>query len=181
MEAWWAALDLAPKIFYVIGIVSGLMLLVQLVLTVLGGDADDFDAADGDVSVFSIRTVTAFFVGFGWTGVALLQSGASVLVSTLGGLFVGGLFMFGVLALMRFVYSLQASGTVQFGNAVGMVATVYVPIAPEGTGTGQIELMIQNRLRVLDARTRGDRRLERGEQVRVVEVVGSSTMIVEPA
>lgn len=181
MEAWWAALDLAPKIFYVIGIVSGLMLLVQLVLTVLGGDVDDFDAADGDVSVFSIRSVTAFFVGFGWTGVALLQSGSSVLVATLGGLFVGGMFMAGVLALMRFVYSLQASGTVDLAKAVGMTGTVYVPIAPSGSGTGQIELLIQNRLRVLDARTRGERKLERGEDVRVIEVVGTSTMIVEPA
>ncbi len=182
MDAWWQALDLAPKIFYVIGIASGGLLLVQTIMTLFGadGDIEGLDVHDGDVSVFSIRTVTAFFVGFGWTGVALLNGGSSVPVATLGGVFVGGLFMVGVLVLMRFVYGLQTSGTVDYANAVGRAATVYVPIAPNLSGTGQVEFVIQSRHRVLDARTRGERRLERGERVRILEITGTTEVLVEP-
>ena len=85
MIEWWQTLGqevpahaTGLKIFYTIGIVSGVILTIQMVMSLLGGEADldGMDAGEGgDTGLFSIRSVGAFFTGFGWTGVAMLQNG----------------------------------------------------------------------------------------------------------
>lgn len=186
LGVWWGSLDTALRVFYVIGLASAGVLLLQLVAMLFGFDgADDFDA-DGALdhgsggSILSVRTVTAFFVGFGWTGVAMLKGGSSVPVATLAGLVVGGMFMFAVFALMRLLYSMQASGTLDYRNAVGEVGRVYVPIGAAMAKSGQVEVMVQGRLRTVAALTRAPEPLPAGARIRVVEVIDRGTLLVEP-
>ena len=80
MIDWWDSLQLERQIFYGIGIVSLLLLLLQLGLSIIGAELDHFDLpGSGEhgsgASVLSIRTVTAFFTGFGWVGVICLNRG----------------------------------------------------------------------------------------------------------
>ena len=92
MLDWWNALALDLQIFYGIGILSTVLLVLQLIMTMMGtdGDApldgmDALDAADGidgvdvehgdGLGLVSTRTVIAFLVGFGWTG-AIARVGA---------------------------------------------------------------------------------------------------------
>ena len=87
MIEWWQNLGQEVpshasglKVFYTIGIVSGAILTIQMILSLIGSETDfDVDGLDagegGDTGLFSIRSVGAFFTGFGWTGVAMLQHG----------------------------------------------------------------------------------------------------------
>jgi hypothetical protein len=183
MQAWWGSLDTALKVFYATGLASGLVLVIQIALMVLGldGDGADGDIGEhGETGVLSVRTVTAFFAGFGWTGVAMLEGGSSVAVATFAGLVVGGGFMAAVLLLMRLIYGLRAEGNLDYRNAIGTVGKVYTPIAANMEHGGQVEVMVQGRLCTVQAFTRADRALATNTRVRVVELVDETTLLVEP-
>ncbi|MYF94313.1 MAG: hypothetical protein F4210_02150, partial [Holophagales bacterium] len=122
MEAvsdWWGSLEGAYRVFYALGMVSALALLVQVILTVFGLD-DIFDAADGDgVSLLSLRTVSGFLAGFGWTGVVMLRAGYSTLPAAIGGTVVGLRLAGRRLLIMRGMMGLRDRGTLAYPEAVG--------------------------------------------------------------
>ena len=181
MEAWWGSLDTALQIFYAIAVTTSTLLAVQLTLMVLGadgiGDVDDVDAGGG---VLSVRTVTAFFTGFGWAGVAAIEAGLSLPAALAVATAVGGAFMVGVLVLMRALWGLSYSGTLNYRNAIGNVGSVYLRIPLGMSGPGQIEVMLQGRLRVVQAFTRSEKEIPNRARVKVVDLMDQTTLIVEP-
>lgn len=190
MDAWWTSMGLALQIFYAIALATTMLLVLQLALLLVGvdhdGDAGDMPD-DGDPShghgggaVFSIRSVTAFFTGFGWTGVAAIQAGWPVVAATLAALAVGALFMAGILALMRGLMGLRSSGTLNYHNAIGNVGTVYVTVPAAMKGPGRVEVLIQGRLAVVEAFTHAARPLATRERVRVVGLLDETTLVIEP-
>jgi hypothetical protein len=48
LSAWWEALTLIQKIFWVVAGPSTLLLIIQLILTFAGGEIDDIDI-DSDI------------------------------------------------------------------------------------------------------------------------------------
>lgn len=184
MQSLWQSLNLELQIFYGVGILALLILIIQLVLSFFGGDADSmdggFDAHGDGLGVFSIRGVAGFFTGFGWTGAVLLRSGHSLVVAIIGGLIVGLGFMFVIFFMMRSMMRLQSSGTLDYNNAIGEVATVYVTVPADAKAGGQIEVMVQGRLITAEAIYRGASSIAPGSKVQVVEKVGNSTFIVTP-
>lgn len=185
MELWWQALDLEMRIFYGIGIISLFSLLLQMVLLLFGGMDDHSDISNvgehsSGLGVLSFRGITAFFLGFGWAGVIALKAGLGLAASIAIGLGTGGVLMVGIFLLMTSLMRLQSSGSLNYNNAVGEVATVYVTIPPDRKGGGQIEVMIQGRLATAEALQKGAIPLSQGEKVRVLETIGKSTFIVEP-
>ena len=185
MFEWWSTLGRALQIFYGIALTTSALMLFQLVLMLFGMDGDsDFDVDDiddhGSGGILSVRTITAFFVGFGWTGVAALEAGWQLLPTILVSTAVGGAFMGGVFALMRTLYSMRYSGTLDYRNAVGQVGNVYLRIPAAMAGPGQIEVLVQGRLRTVQAFTRAERQLANNERVRVTELMDETTLLVEP-
>ena len=188
MELWWQALNLELQIFYGIGLLALLALVLQFVLLFFGGFDDATDLGDaggvGDhgsgLGIFSFRGITAFFLGFGWTGVIVLKGGHSLALAIGLGLLVGTILMVAIFLLMRSMMRLQSSGTLDYQNAVGEVATVYVTIPAEGKAGGQVEVMIQGRLSVAEALHKGATAIAPGTKVKVVEMIGRSTLVVEP-
>ena len=93
---------------------------------------------------------------------------------------VGLLFASSIFYLMRFLNSLKHSGTLDYANAVGEVGTVYLPIPAGMDGTGRIQVIVQGRLKEIQALTRHSERLDNRARVRVVELLDDTTLIVEP-
>jgi len=190
--AWWEALATPDKVFWAIALVTSVILAIQILMTLFGfdGDADvdmDFDAdLDGDighgdgVGLLSIRTVTAFFTGFGWGGILALDADFSVLGALLVGTATGGAMMGIVYGTLRTLYSMSYSGTLDYRNAIGAYGNVYLPIPPEMQGTGQIQVPVQGRLMTVQAMTRAQNRLPNQQRVKVVDVIDSQTLLVEP-
>lgn len=188
MDGWWDTLSLALKIFYGIGIATSVMMLIQVVLLVFGmdGHADAPDSFDLDADhsggggVLSVRTVTAFFVGFGWTGVAAIESGMQLIPSILLATLVGGGFMLGIFFLMRALYGLRYSGTLDYRNAVGTIGTVYLRVPAAMAAPGQVEVPVQGRVMVAQAFTKSTTDLPNRSRVKVVDLVDQNTLLVEP-
>jgi membrane protein implicated in regulation of membrane protease activity len=141
-------------------------------------DHPELDAHSTGLALISVRTVVAFFVGFGWTGAVLLASGAPVWMATLLALAVGVGFLLVVFYLMRAIFRLSDSGNIDYRNAAGQTGTVYVTVPAKGQGTGQIQIILQGRLRELPAITDSEIKLAPGTPIHVTRVIGS-TMLVE--
>ncbi len=194
---WWDALRLDLQIFYMLGILASLVLFFQFIMIFLGfGDHDmsgGHDVHVGNVhaghgggghadglSIVSIRTITAFFFGFGWSGALAIRNGYSTLVAALIGCLVGAIFMSIVYSIMRLIYSLRASGTVEYRNAVGQIGDVYVSIPAKESGPGQVQVLVQGRMRVVPAFTKAGRNLSGGSKIKVVGLIDERTLLVEP-
>jgi len=182
LSEWWNSHVPALQFFYVVAIVSLFVLLLQSALMIFGmGHDGDMDAHHGGegIEVVSVRTVTAFFVGFGWTGVLVLENGGSLAIAIPAALVAGGGLMFLVHLIFCRLLSMQSAGNVSYENAVGKIATVYVTIPPRGAQGGQVELLVQGRLRFVDAVTECGEPITVGTKVRVTSVVDVGTLKVE--
>ena len=186
-STWWDALQLIQKIYWVIAFPSTLIFLIQLVLTFVGGDVDDFDTdIDTEIAgdhgfgghIFAFKNLVAFFTIFAWAGLASIEGGLStaviLIISTVSGL----IMMFIMAALFYFMSKLTQSGTLQMENAVGATGTVYFSIPAHKEGMGKVQVTVQGGVRTLDAMTEDDEALKTGSIIEVVEVISDDILIV---
>jgi membrane protein implicated in regulation of membrane protease activity len=189
MIDWWTTLTPELKVFYGIGILSLMVVLIQMLMTLIGFDAEGlpggFDLGDGDAStgigLFSSQTLGAFFLGFGWMGVAAISNGASVMLSVLLAAGCGLGAMFAMFYMIKGLLELQSKGNLDYSSVIGHEGTVYVTLpGNDEDGGGQIQIMIQGRLTTASARKHGEGAVKPGQLVRVTAVNGSASFVVEP-
>lgn len=186
MINWWSSLDVEKQIFYAIGIGAISILIIQIFLTMIGiGAHHDANLSghgdhDSGLSLLSIRTITAFFVGFGWGGVIILNHGHSLVAAVMGGFGTGVVFLLVTALLIRNLLRLQGSGNLDYRNAIGVIGTVYSTIPGQERGGGQLELVLQGRLITAEAYSKTTEDLKPGSKARVVNLIGHSTLLVEP-
>ena len=186
MIEYWLNMDPTMKVFVGIGTISGLALTIQMILSMLGGAVEgvdgDFDIGEGGeggaTGILSIRSIGAFFTGFGWAGAAALQNGAGTGAATFTATIVGGIFLGLILYLMSYLHSLRDEGTLNYKNCIGEVGTVYLPVPPNRKGMGQIEVMVQGRLRIVKCVTDHDKKIPNQAAVRVKDLVDQQTILV---
>jgi hypothetical protein len=186
MTEWWNSLLIEKQIFYAIGLFSLAVLLLQIFLTLLGVGHHDADFSghgdhDSGMGLVTVRTVTAFFVGFGWTGAIMLNRGHSITAAIIAGTLTGAVFLLATGFLIHNLLRLQSSGgNVDYNNAIGSVGTVYTTIPAAEAGGGQIELTLQGRLMMAEAYTKATWNLKPNSKAKVVALIGRSTLLVEP-
>lgn len=172
-------------LFLVCAVAGGAILALRLVLMLLGiGDGheihDSGDVHDGDAGarLLSIQGVSAFLMMFGLVGLALLrQSGVPGISAATLALVAGAGSMWGIAQVFGLMRRLQSSGTLDLRRAIGREGVVYLTLRP-GQG-GQVQVTVQGRLGVFEARAEGDHPIATGQGVRVVDV-RSGVLIVEP-
>lgn len=189
MLNWWNELMLAQQIFALIAIPSTLILVIQTVLLLFGigngdGDADfdvdDIEVGDDGLALFSVRGIVAMLCVAGWSGVALLETPLPQTVSVLLAALLGIATLVGFAYLMKLVMKLQSSGNLDYGNSIGHVAQVYLPIPPAGSASGKVTLTLQEKYIEVAAITTASETLKTGAYVRVVSVSESGVLVVEP-
>ncbi len=188
MFDWWYSLSIIQQIFLCIAIPSTLILLIQTVLVLFGLGDNDADAdidADTDLdndglALFSIRGIMSMLAVMGWSAVALLETSLyeaiSIIISTVLGLAT----LFAIAYIMKLVSKLQASGNIDMGSAVNKVGEVYIPIPPNASGSGKINLTVQEKYCEFNAITTYSETLKTGAYVRVVAVNEAGMLVVEP-
>ena len=167
MIDWFLALTAAEKTYFIIAVIASIFLIVQIVIMLFslgGGDFDVDDVFDGDVdtdsglSIFTIKSMTAFFALGGWCGfVAQTFMEDNIWAPILIAVATGTAALFGVEYTMRGIAKLQNSGNIVKSKLVGATATVYVSIPENRSGRGKITLTAQGRYMELDAVTDGER------------------------
>lgn len=192
---WWNSMSTMQQWFAGIAIPATAIMLLQFILLLFGigdhdvdvdaggADADfDADAAPGHESdglgLFTIRGVITFFTIGGWLGVVLgytqLSVALVILISFLAGAV--GLVLTGW--ALKSMTKLASDGRVLIENAVGQIATAYIPIGAEMSSTGKVNLTLQERFVEFDAMTKEQQEIKTGEKVEVVACLDQSTLLV---
>ena len=189
MITWWNGLDLAQQIFALVGIGSTVILVIQTVMLLFGfgNDSDaDFDDVDADLSdgdglaLFTIKGIVAMLCVTGWTGVIFLGTDMPRVLSFILAFVCGFATLVFMAYAMKFISKLQSSGNIDIGNAVGKVGQVYIPIKPNGSSAGKVNITVQGQYSEFSAITTADHILATGSYVRVVAVDEAGTLVVEP-
>lgn len=134
--------------------------------------------------VISFRTLVAAFAFFGLAGLAAESGGLNLAPQLVISLASGIAAMFGVHYIMKQLGRLGEDSTIRIYKAVGLEATVYVPIPADKASAGKVQLTLQNRLVEYEAITAAGERLATGSKVRVTAVRGNTlevTPIHQPA
>ncbi len=188
ISTWWEALSTLQKIHWAIALPSTLIFLFQLIMSLVGGDADNIDSdggfdADGDglddgMSIFSVRSIVSFLMFYGWSGLATIERGGiawwgvsliSLLIGTVMMLFTAWLFF----TLIK----LQESGTMKLSNALGQQGEVYITIPAKKQGEGKVQIIVQGSYKTLDAMTEDTEEIVTGTFIEVVEIINGVLIV----
>lgn len=159
----------AGGIFFIIGAVGVVLLIISVLLD---GVFDLFDFGDGPLS---LTTIAAFTTIFGFTAFASIGSGATptaaVVIGAIAGVIGGAIAWW----LSRVIRKAESTTAVTASELVGSEAAVVLAI-PAG-GLGEVAL-VRHGERVSLAAT-ADRAIARGVQVRIVQTLTSTSVLVE--
>jgi hypothetical protein len=188
MENWFAALSLFEKIYWITALISSGIFLVLIVLTLIGGDADDMggdvDAeVEGDSGIgfqfLSFKNLMGFFTIFGWSGIACLDNGLSTSLTVIISVICGLIMMTAMAALFYYLAKLQSSGTLKLKNALNQIGEVYLTVGKNRSSIGKVSINVQGTLRELEALTDEKNDLVQGNVVKVNEVTDNGILIVQ--
>lgn len=165
---------------------GGVVLVLQLLSSFVGGDADvDHDLQAGDthlgegLDLLSVRSISAGIAFFGVVGAGTRLSGWPLLLGLPAAIAAGGVATWVVAYLMRAMRRLEDDGSERIENALGQTATVYLRIPANGEGAGKIHVPMQGRTVEYQAITPGGA-LPSGSLVIVRDIVGPDTLEVVP-
>lgn len=188
--SWWEGLNGTEQVFWGIAIVFSVLFVIQFILSLIGLDFDtdmeigsvDVDAdtgLDADFSIFSIRSIIAFFTFFGWTGVMVLHTGASVWAAIAAASLSGTLAMLLVGYMMYKFSQFDESGNFNSTSALNNVGEVYLVIPEAKSGYGKVHLKVKGALREMDAVTDETQQIPTGSKVKVIDILKDDLLLVE--
>ncbi len=193
---WWETLNIAQKIYFCIACPATVLLVVQVILLLVGfgsggGDADtDADCPDagcGDtdsdgildsdpgITLFSVRGLVAFFAIGGWLGYTLADDNLTLAIII--SLVSGTAALVGMAFLMKWVTGLQSNGNIDYNEAVGKIAEVYLTIPPKNEGSGKVTLNVSERYVEKSAIQSGETPILTGAKVRIISVIGDEYLV----
>ena len=188
MKEWFLNLQWFEHVYLWLGVVSTLFLIVQIILMCVssfGGDVDldgdgeiDVDA-DSGVSIFTTKSITAFFAVGSWTGllVCALASDKLQWLSIIIAIIAGLIAATAVVLLMRAIMKLQSNGILETEKLIGKRAVVYVTIPASRGGRGKITLDAQGKFMELDAMTEDGEKLACDTAVEITATEGECAIV----
>jgi hypothetical protein len=185
--SWWEHMATLEHVYWIIAVAGSVVLLVQLVMAFASGL--DFHV-EGDVAAHSgtdinlphfqlltIRNVVAFFVIFGWVGIAMIHANATVPLTIIVSFCCGLIMMVLVAAIFVGLSKLQTSGNGDVSLAKGSEAQVYLTIPPARKSGGKIEVVLQGKKVEMDALTDDSLPLLTGVSVKIKEVLNNQAIV----
>lgn len=171
------------KIYLAIALFSTTLFIFKTIFFVLlGGDAEvnaDFDSiteADTSFSFFSVQTLLAFFMGFGWMGLVVLQQlKISAIYVAIFSCIVGLLFMFITAYLMFLTKKLNKTVRVNYADCVGQEGKAYTTFEPNSNG--KIEITLNQKLVIIDAISVSNEKINAFEIIKVIKFENNKVYI----
>jgi len=189
---WWFHLTGAEQVFWGIAVIFTILFTIQFVISLIGLDFDsdvdiDTDAGHVDLhtgydvdpsfTLFSVRSIIAFFTFFGWVGVISLANGVTLPLTLVLATVSGLIAMFFVAIILYQLVKLSEVGTLYIDEALGKYGEVYIPVPAERSGKGRVTVEFENKTMELDALTDGPL-LKTGTVVYVFKVFEDNTLLV---
>lgn len=187
MIDWYNELAFFPKIYWTAAIIGSLFLIITLILSFIGSDTGDIGDVDAEIEAdtgigfqfLTLKNTVGFFTIFGWVGLSCIGAGMSnwltILISVISGL----VMMVVMAALYYYMKKLNASGTLDYKNAINTVGEVYLTVGAKRSATGKVQVQVQGALRDLEALTDAETELKSGTVVIVKDVTPNGILIID--
>lgn len=182
--------DMLGKVFWCCAIGGTTFFMIRLVMMLIGNNfdmhVDDVHSgihmdthSDAAFQLFSINSMTAFLMMFGWGGLtAYVQYKLSPTFSILIAFIVGIAAMFTIALLFKLALRLVSKGEeFKIEDTVGLNASVYQRIPADGSGKVNVSLP-GGILRELDAVSEEKVEIDSFKTVKVVKVIDTKTISV---
>lgn len=176
-------MDIMEMIYWGTAIVASIVFCFQTIMLFVGFDTDaDFSGGDGDfdtdgIHLVSVKTVSCFLLGFGWTGVIAYPHADNKYVVAGIALGVGLVFMLLIAFLLKQVLKLSKDNTFTTLKVEGITAEVYLRI-PGGDDYGKITVSHEGSTHELLAYA--DDEIPTGHKVVIERVIDESSVVVRP-
>jgi hypothetical protein len=187
ISTWWEHLATFEKILWAIAILFSTIYVFQSILSISGGDVDHASGdADGsvehdggmDYQFFTIRNMIAFFMMFGWTGIASHYGGLGKTATILLAFAAGSIVVVLTVVILKNMSRLRHSGTMDIANAINLTGTTYLFIPAKRGGMGKVHIKVQGSLRELPAMTDDETEIATGKLIRVKNIINDSILLV---
>ncbi len=173
------------NIFWTLAVFSTVLYILKLlVFLVVGGDMEvdaNFDSiteVETSFTFFSVQSILAFLMGFGWCGIsAIMQFSVSTQIALVIALFCGFLCMYISALLMFGIKKLNKKVVVDINELVGKEGKAYTAIEPNSLG--QIEISLNNKLTILAAVNVSEEKIEAFAPVKVEKVEDKKIYVVK--
>jgi len=183
MLEWFSNLEFIPKLYWIIAFIGSLIFILVIIMTFMGGDADEIDDADGDTGIgfqfITFKNLVGFFTILGWSGIACLDAGLSTPIAIVVSVICGLVMMTIMASMFYFMGKLADSGTLNYKNAIDSVGEVYLTIGANRSSMGKVSVSVQGTMRELEALTDAFTDLKSGTIIKVVDVTSNGILIVD--
>lgn len=165
---------IAQFCYYIAIIATILFVLKTIVFSILGGDAEvlsDFNTEfefETSFDFLSIQSILAFFMGFGWIGLAgITQWNLKLAYAMTVAVVFGLILMYGTAYLMFLVKKLNKRVVNNYTACIGKIAKAYTSFHP--ASQGQIEVEVNGRLSIEKAVNSTQEEIEAFSQVKIID------------
>ncbi|MBE6885445.1 MAG: hypothetical protein E7486_00720 [Ruminococcaceae bacterium] len=131
-----------------------------------------------DLRIFTVRGIVAFFVVFGWVGVAMTAGGVTPWITLPVAFLCGAGMMVALAFLFRALLKLRSNGNADNRNALGVAGKVQLTVPPSRTGEGKVHIMLQGAYVERNAVTDQTEPIPTGSEIVVVGVSGQTDLVV---
>ncbi len=180
LTEWFSSLSGSEQIIWAIAIVSLGIFILQIILSLIGLDADleaDFDMdPSGGFALISFRTIISFLVFFSWTSGILLNQGWNFKLALVIGALCGLISMFMVAYLLYKMIQMEESGNINLEQIIGSTGEVYIPIPEGAKAPGRVTIVVDDKNMEMDAVSEDSVRT--GEKVRIDQILKNNMLKV---
>lgn len=205
---WWESLNNLQQVMFIIATVATALMIILIIMMLIGmeggeaydGDiSGDVDAADihggdfhdggdvfnhesffslGGLKIVTVRGALAFFSIGGWV-VYLMAESSPAWLAIIIGILSGAVAAVLLAYIMKAIFSLESSGNLDYGTAIGKTAVVYIRIPKAGSGKGKVMFTHQGKMVEVDAITKEIEDILAKKEVTIVGLENDTTLIVE--
>ena len=189
MNEWFLELSTIERVYWIIAVAASVLFIIQMISVFVLGDLDVQVAGDTDFDIesdagmpyqfFTFRNLVGFFTVFAWSGLASLSAEYSVTTTLIISTISGASMMALMSLLFYFISRMADSGTMDYKNAIGKVATTYIPIKAKRGGMGKVQIEIQSSFHELDAMTDEDEDIPTNSIVEVIKLISGNILLVK--
>ena len=173
--------------YLVVAILGTALFLLKLVLSLVSGDLDadlehghhDGHSSEDSFVWFTVQSALSFIMGLGWAGYVLEKGGYNwllvLLLGTVFGVFCAALNTFAMFAIKK----AESTSKYDLSATIGQEVHVILTIPPKGEGSALVRVTIGVSTDQVKAVSDEETAIPSHSRVKVVEVQGSSTVLVK--
>lgn len=175
-------MDIMEMIYWGTAVVASVVFCIQTIMLFVGFDTDaDFSGGDVDfdadgLNLVSVKTISCFLLGFGWTGVMIYPVVDDKYIVAGVSFGVGLVFMVLIAFLLKQVLKLSKDNTFTTLSIEGTTAEVYLRI-PGGEECGKITVSHEGSTHELLAYA--DSEIPTGRKVIIDRIIDESSVFVK--